>query len=416
MTPRSIQDTLRFLLANFPVVAVLGARQVGKTTLVHAALPQAKVFDLERVADRQRIQDDADLLLGEVACPVIFDEAQLAPGLFAAMRVAVDAKRSQKGQYLITGSSSPQLLRHLSESLAGRVAMLTLEPLMWHECINDQDFQGISFESNLATLLLDHSDDAHAWLKLPARWSKAQLQEMCFYGGYPELWQKPHNLRLYRLWMENYIQTYVERDIRALFPQLKLEAYQRFIQMLAFSSGQQLNQAQFARSLDVSQPTIKHYFDIVEGTFLWRSLSSHAANSHKRLVQMPKGYLRDTGLLNHLLAIPNPDAMKSHPQFGQIWEAFVIQQIANHFNVAGEKFAPTYYRTYNGAEVDLVIKTRQGLIPIEIKANSSTPKNQLKSLEAFVVDHGCPFGLLINNGDEPCRLSDKIIQVPATCW
>lgn len=400
---REVTDAIHYLLANFPAVAILGARQVGKSTVLHQLLPNATFFDLERMSDYQRINDDAGLLLQEVERPIIFDEAQLSSKLFPALRVAIDQHRDKTGQFLISGSSSPQLLKKISESLAGRIAIVELDPLTWHEIE----------ETNTENPLISAFQDPKKLHHLKPNFDKQTLLKRCFNGGYPEPVIKSQDKKYFKLWMENYLKTYVERDIRSLFPQLNLDVYKRFVQMLAFSSGNIINASKFARSLDVSQPTIKHYLDIIEGTFIWRKIPSYQKNAQKRIVKMPKGYIRDTGLINYLLRIHDENDMKGHPQFGQIWESFISEQLIRHFNNNLESINYYYYRTQNQAEVDLILETDHGLIPIEIKAGSVTPKKQLIALETFIKEHDCAFGLVINNGDEVYKLSQKVYQLPA---
>ncbi|MBJ6609483.1 MAG: ATP-binding protein [Candidatus Thiothrix moscowensis] len=402
---RDMQQSIHYLLQHFPAVVVLGARQVGKSTLLRHTLPDAAFFDLERDSDFQRINDDPALLLQETNRPIIFDEAQLSASLFRALRVAIDQQRDQAGQFLLSGSSSPHLLRHISETLAGRVAMVELDGLMWHEVLGRQG-------NNLLAALAKPA----LFRDLKPVTNKQELLSLCLHGGYPEPVLKRADKKLFRLWMENYLKTYVERDIRALFPQLNLDAYKRFVQMLAFASGDMINSSNFARSLDVSQPTIKNYLAIVEGTFLWRQIPSYQKNASKRLVKMPKGHLRDTGLINYLLRIQSEDDMKAHPQFGRIWETFVIEQLIRHFRNGLENASFYYYRTQHQAEIDLIIETDDGLIPVEIKAGSVTAKRQLAALEQFIQEYRCPYGLVINNGDEVFKLSDAVYQVPAIYW
>ncbi len=400
---RSIKTSIEFLLQHFPAVVILGARQVGKSTLTQQVLPNATFFDLERDRDYQRINDDPALLLQEINPPIVFDEAQLSPQLFSSLRVAIDQNRDQPGQFLLSGSSSPELLKNVSETLAGRVAIVQLDPFDWHE------IDGTPASGELLEALIK----PERLLELPERFDKQQLLSLCLYGGYPEPVLKKDDRRFYRLWMENYLKTYIERDIRVLFPQLNIDAYKRFIQMLAFSSGDIINASSFARSLGVSQTTVKNYLDIVEGTFLWRRIPSWQKNVNKRIVKTPKGHLRDTGLINYMLRIQDESDMKAHPQFGKIWETFVAEQLIRQFTNQLERLDYYYYRTQNQAEVDLILETESGLIPIEIKAGSITAKRQLKALEAFIEEHNCAYGLVVNNGDEVYKLSPKIYQLPA---
>lgn len=399
---RAISDSVDYLLQHFPAVVVLGARQVGKSTLIRHLLPEAPFFDLERDSDFQRVNDDPGLLLQEINKPVIFDEAQLSPNLFRALRVAIDQQRDHPGQFLLSGSSSPQLLKQISETLAGRVAVVELDPLSWHE-----------IKEGKANDVVAALAEPEQMTELQPLLSRRELLTLCLYGGYPEPVLKYDDGKFYRLWMENYLKTYIERDIRALFPQLNLDAYKRFIQMLAFSSGEMINASNFARSLDVSQPTIRKYFEIVEGTFLWRRIPSYQKNVRKRIVKMPKGHLRDTGLINYFLRLHNSDDMQAHPQFGRIWETFISEQLIRHFKNRIESIDYYYYRTQNQAEVDLILETDDGLIPIEIKAGSVTGKRQIIALEQFIKEHNCRYGVVINNGEEIFKLTPSVYQLPA---
>jgi predicted AAA+ superfamily ATPase len=398
---RNITESINYLLNNFPCVVILGARQVGKSTLLKQILPNASFFDLERDADFQRINNDPELLLQETNRPIIFDEAQISASLFKALRVEIDKNRDQAGQFLLSGSSSPELLKHISETLAGRVAIVELEPFQWQE----------GLKKNYPDLITALSEEE--FQSLQPNFNKRELLELCLYGGYPEPFLKRDDTKFFRLWMENYIKTYVERDIRALFPSLQLDVYKRFVQMLAYASGEIINNSNFARSLDVSQPTIKNYLNIIEGTFLWRKIPSYQKNLTKRIIKMPKGYLRDTGLINYFLRIQTVNDLKSHPQFGRIWEIFISEQLIRHFKNNIENIEYFYYRTHNQAEIDLIIETQTGLIPIEIKSGFSSSKRQIQTLQRFIEEHHCPFGLLINNGDEIFKLSQNIYQLPA---
>ena len=399
---RSVSESIAYLLKNFPCVVILGARQVGKSTLLHHLLPNSSFFDLERTTDYQRINTDPELLLQETSRPLVIDEAQLSPSLFKALRVEIDSNRHQPGQFLLSGSSSPQLLKNISETLAGRVAIVELEPLNWQE--------SLTRDTPNLILALEQPETLKA---LQPNFNKQELLELCLYGGYPEPFLKRHDRKFHRLWMENYVKTYVERDIRALFPTLKLDAYRRFVQMLAYASGEIINASNFARSLDVSQPTIQHYLEIVEGTFLWRKFPSYQKNATKRIVKMPKGQLRDTGLINYFLRLQTTDDLKAHPQFGRIWETFISEQVIRHFKNQLEHIEYYYYRTHNQAEIDLILETSAGIIPIEIKSGFTTSKRQIKTLERFVEEYRCPIGLLINNGDEIFKLSSRVYQLPA---
>ncbi len=403
---RNSLESVRYLLGQFPIVALLGARQVGKSTLMRMIWPNAPLFDLENEQDRQRINQDPAFFLQQHEAPVCFDEAQLSPDLFKALRVAVDQQRHVPGQYLISGSSSPQLLKNISESLAGRVAIYEMGGLMANEAYAQSP-------SSLYECILQKKPEA--LFDLPVRFDTQQLSALCYYGGYPEPFLKRQDAVFHDQWTENYLRTYIDRDIRALFPTLKLNTYHRFMNMLAIHSGQLINANQFANSLDVSQPTIKHYLEIAEGTFLWRSLPSFQKNLGKRLIKMPKGYLRDTGLLCRLLKIHSAEDLMNHPHYGAIWESFIIEQIIQNMKTQLRSFDYYFYRTQHQAEVDFVLSGAFGLVPIEIKTGLKTDSARIKSLLAFMEDYDCPYGLVINNSEQPAYLTPNIIQLPAGC-
>lgn len=298
------------------------------------------------------------------------------------------------------------MLKNISESLAGRIAIYELGGLTFEESCD-------LMPSPVYSMLIEQDIDAIA--KLKPRYTREQLLDLCFNGGYPEHFLKRNDPVFHDQWMENYIRTYIDRDIRALFPNMKLDVYRRFIQMLATTSGQLINANQFAKSLDISQPTIKKYLEIAEGTFLWREVSGYRSNMRKRVIKMPKGHFRDSGLLCRLLNIHSQEAMCDHPHFGQIWENFIIEQLINGLAINLRSFQYYFYRTQHQVEVDLVLEGAFGLIPIEIKAGIRTPTKNLRHLKTFIEEHNCPFGIVINSSEQVEKLAPNIIQLPATC-
>lgn len=399
---RDLTATIKELMKEFPCVALLGARQVGKSTLLKKILPKARYFDLENSNHEAIISRDPLFFLEEQKSPLIIDEAQHCPELFPALRVVIDRDRKNNGRYLISGSSSPHLLKNISESLAGRIAIIEVPCLAWHEALQTK-------KSKFYSILKEPGK----FTTLTKLYKSEQLYELMLYGLYPEAFLKRDKHTSYDTWVENYFKTYIERDVRTLFPGLKLDVYKRFIKMLCFSSGEIINASNFARSLDVSQPTIKSYLEIAEGTFIWRKFNCYSKNTSKRLVKMPRGQLRDTTLVNYLLNINSIDDLRAHPQLGRIWESFVIEQILKNLDSSLIKNNSYFYRTHNQNEIDLVIEGRFGLIPIEIKAGLSNKKDHLITLNNFIEEHKCPYGILINLDNEIRKLSPKIYQVPA---
>jgi predicted AAA+ superfamily ATPase len=403
---RACSDLLGELLSLFPCVAVVGVRQCGKTTLLQSLAEPWRIFDFERVGDFQLISRDPDLFFRLHGDAVALDEAQLLPSIFPALRVAIDADRNRCGRFIITGSSSPELISAISESLAGRVAIIEMGPLSSSESFTEpvSDFYH----------MIQNQDEIDALLDLPNRISLENLHQYWFRGGYPEPWVK-HSPRFTKLWMQNYIQTYVNRDIIALFPALDRQKYQLFVHMLASLSGQMINYAHVARALGVSQPTAKSYFQIAHGTFIWRHIPAFSRHAEKRISKQPKGYVRDAGLLHYMLHLNTLDDLLQHPGMMFSWESMVIETIMRNFNALGVDCTCSHYRTSGGAEVDLILEGEFGLLPIEIKYGQHIQGRQLRSLRDFVREQDCRFGIVVCNIEQVTQLDDQIVAIPFGC-
>jgi len=397
---RNLEHKINDLLAKFPAVVLIGARQVGKSILLKRVLPNAKLFDLEDEQDYQLAENDPMVIFQDYPKPIVFDEAQLSNKLFSALRVEIDRTKAN-GQFLLSGSSSPELLGNISETLAGRVAIIEIPCLDYSE----------SFSTNKSALVESFSS-IDKIKQLEAVNVIDDIFESCLYGGYPQPFLLRRDLDYFDAWFNNYFKTYIDRDVRALFPTLKLDSFKKFIRMMARSNGEITNYSDYARSLDVSQPTIKKYFEIADGTFIWRIQPSYTKNSKKTVIKMPKGHFRDSGLLCYLLNINTIDELKNHPHFGRIWESFVIEQMIKMMNLFHSKYDFYYFRTKSKAEIDLILEGRFGLIPIEIKSGINTSQKQIISLKNFVTENNCPFAIVINRGNEIKMLAKDVIQVP----
>jgi len=406
MKQRHYGQLLEELLEFFPCVALLGVRQCGKTTLLQQLPEDWKILDLEKNSDYDLVARDPDLFLRLHPDKVALDESQLLPPLFSALRVAIDSNRNVSGRYIITGSSSPELIKSISESLAGRVAIMEIAPLSIGEAYEQSSndfYQLISERCSLNELLSLKTDKS--------------LDEISYYwlhGGYPEPWVK-NNSRFRKLWLQNYLHTYIERDIIRLFPGLNREKYRMFIQMLGHLSGSIINYSDVARTLGISQPTVREYFQIAHGTFIWRHIPAYEKNVTKRIVKHPKGYIRDTGLLHFILHLNDLDMLLSHPQMGHSWESMVIENLLRELNCLGVHYDYYHYRTGGGAEIDLILEGEFGLIPIEIKYNQRTNQRNLRALRDFIEEHNCRYGIVINNDEQVRQYDEKIIGIPFAC-
>jgi hypothetical protein len=339
MLRRLLEPSLLASLKRFPVVGLVGARQCGKTTLARAVarkLGRAVYLDLERPSDAARLTDP-ELFLEPLADRlVIIDEIQRQPGLFPVLRSLVDARR-RSGRFLVLGSASPALARQASESLAGRIVYHELAPFTLAE---------------VATLR--RGGTLHLWNR----------------GGFPGSLLAASNPRSFA-WREAYIATHLQRDLPELGVRIPAAALRRFWEMLAHFHGQLWNASKIAASLGVTAPTVKHYLDTLQDTFMVRTVSPFAANLKKRLVKSPKVYLRDSGLLHALLRIGTADDLLGHPIAGASWEGWVIEQA---LAADGGRSGAYFYRSAAGAEIDLVLeRPRARRLAFEIKL-ASAPK------------------------------------------
>ena len=402
---RHYTTLLEELLRLFPCVAIVGVRQCGKTTLLQQFAKSWRLYDLEKSADMEIISRDPDLFFRLNPNHIAIDEAQMLPEVFSALRVAIDSDRNKPGRFIITGSSSPELLKSISESLAGRIAVIEMAPFCMSEAIGQP-------VSKIYQLITD-KHPVKEYFDLPPQNNLQQIHRYWFEGGYPEPWIK-ENTRFRKLWLQNYIQTYLERDILRLFPGLDRQKYRLFLQMLSNFSGRVINYSDVARTLGVSQPTAREYFQIAHGTFVWRHIPPYEKNAAKRVIKHPKGYLRDTGLLHHLLHLQKIDDLLLHPGMGNSWESLIIENLLRNLNALGISYDYYYYRTGGGAEVDLILEGDFGLIPIEIKYSQKVTLKELRGIRDFIRERNCHYGIVVNNSEKVELLEENLIIVPAT--
>lgn len=405
---RNLSLRLEKLLNQFPAICILGARQVGKTTLSRQIKPHWKYFDFQKPSDRDRILADPEWFFKENPSNLILDEAQTQPVILEILRGVIDENRQLKGRFIITGSSSPELLKHISESLAGRVAVIELGTLKANE-IAEQPISDF-YQWFTQPLTTWQPKDLHITTPpLP----RHILETAWFFGGYPEI-ILAKDIESRNNWFEFYERSYLYRDIAALFPALDKENFQRFLRALAHLSGTILNKAQFARDIEIGQTSINKYLSIAEGTFLWRQQLSFEHNNYKSLIKMPKGHLTDSGLLHYLTAMHNLDYLKQHPLVGRSFEGFIIEEIIKGLSTLSiGSWRPYHYRTKHGAEIDLILEGQFGLLPIEIKYGIHIELKRLKALDHFIQTESLPFGIVINQADTIEWLNPRILQIPA---
>lgn len=406
---RFLGQKIHTLMELFPAVAVIGPRQCGKSTLVQTVCPDWKYYDLERPDDYQLITGDPLGFFSRHRENIIIDEAQHFPDLFKVLRGIIDQDRNACGRFLLTGSSSPEIVKGLSESLAGRIATIELWPFKMAEF----------YETPLSpvyNLLTDTSTSIEDLAGLKTQININQVYDHWLLGGYPEPRIKGQKTPVFHgLWMDEYFADYIRRDIQRLFPRLNTHTFRLFIQSLSFHSGSIINQSSIARALEVSSVTAKEYLEILHNTFIWRNLRSFEKNTLKKIQKMPKGFFRDQGILHHLLKVDEVDRLLLHPAAGTSFESFVIEEIIRGFQCTlqpGIDF--NFYRTRDKSEIDLIIDGPFGFIPIEIKLGTKVTQRMLGPLKTFLKETGSKFGILVNNSEKIELLADNIIQIPAT--
>jgi len=268
-------------------------------------------------------------------------------------------------------------------------------------------------DSFLQRLLVRQAQPAELIENLKPRGELSLAHDYWFRGGFPEPWLNPGD-RFRANWIEQYLQTYLYRDVKRLFPGQDDARFRRFLEMLGGLSGRILNYADVARALGVSQPTARDYFAIAHGTFVWRTVPACTRDAVKRVVKHPRGYLRDSGLLHALLRVPDADALMSHPQRGASWEGMVVEELLRQLAALGAAHDYSYYRTGAGAEVDLIVEGSFGRVAIEIKHGSSVDSRQLRPLRDFVTGHQARLGVVVNNDTVPRQYDDNLIGLPFT--
>jgi uncharacterized protein len=367
MITRRLRPYIEDRLKQMPAVVLLGPRQVGKTTLARniasrKAKSSALYLDLERPVDQRRLNDADTFLRAQAGKLVVIDEIHRAPSLFETLRGIIDERRSaaeRSGHFLLLGSAAIELMRQASETLAGRVAYINLGPI-----------DALEFPSQVG-------DTDRLWLR----------------GGFPDSVLAASDAASLN-WRRDFIRSYLERDVPMFAPRMPAETIGRLWTMLAHAQGTPLNQARLASSLGVGSPAVGRYIDLLVDLLLVRRLRPWAGNVGKRLVRTPKTYIRDSGLTHALLDIETWEDVLGHPVAGASWEGFVIE---NLIAAAGERRTPYYYRTEDGAEIDLLFE-RAGKpeIAIEIKRSSAptlsrgfhNARDALKVKESYLVHSG----------------------------
>lgn len=389
--PRTLGVTLLQVVEQYPVVYLTGPRQSGKTTLAQHVLPGYRYLSLEQPRTRDEAVNDPERFLSRVAkgAPgVILDEVQRAPELFSYLQGFVDARRG--GPFVLTGSQNFLLSQSITQSLAGRVAVLELLPFSLAELQRREALKPRDYESSLA--------DA----ALPQRPSGLDLDELLFTGLLPPIYDRglPPTT-----WLDGYVTTYVERDVRQVAAVGDLADFQRFMSLCAGRVGQLLNHAALAEDAGIDRKTARRWLSVLQASYVVTVLSPHYVNFSRRLIKTPKLYFLDTGLVCNLLGITAVEQLRTHPLRGAIFENLVISELLKVWRHNGERPHLYFWRDRTGREVDALLDFPGTRVPLEAKAGETLSRSFFKGLgfyHALQQEAGSPSGVAANAAaDEP---------------
>jgi predicted AAA+ superfamily ATPase len=382
MIHRHLERKLRSAAGQYPVVLLTGPRQSGKTTLVQAVFPDHRYVSLEDPDQRAFATEDPRGFLGQFEQAVVLDEAQRTPDLFSYLQGLVD-RTDKPRQFILTGSQNFLLMERISQSLAGRCAVLHLLPFIRSEL---KGRRGL----DLARLGKAVPGGRPA--------TEDDLFEVLFTGSYPRIYDKkltPQD------WLANYYLTYLERDVRQLLNVGDLEAFGRFVRLCAGRSGQLLNLSSLAADGGISVTTTKRWVSLLETSFLLFLLRPHHRSFNKRLVKAPKLYFLDTGLLCYLLRIQSPEQLTTHAARGAVFESWVVSELLKNYHNRGATPDLCFWRDSTGHEIDLLLEQGQELVPIEVKSGQTFASDYLQGLTYWrsLPDQGHARAALVYGGD-----------------
>lgn len=378
---RKIMAVLKQRLMQFPVAVLVGPRQSGKTTLLEGLNQQYDYTNLESPDELERLQiDPRGILSRRRKHGLIIDEAQKYPDAFSYIQTITD-KNKKKGEFILSGSQNFLLNQQITQSLAGRAALLELLPLTYDEYLTHKNMQPL---------------DVWTWL---------------FQGGYPRPYQDDIPTRV---WMDTYIRTYLERDVRDLLQIKDLNLFQKFLRLCAGRHGQLFNASQVAIDCGISHTTVSHWLSILEASYIVFRLQPYHNNFNKRLTKTPKLYFYDSGLVCYLLGITSPDQLNIHAMRGAIFEGYVISEIKKNIFNKGESNTLYFWRDSNGVEIDCIYENKGKTLAIEVKSTTTIRKDLFKQLQTWqkISNTSANCSCLVYAGDD----SDELLGMPIVPW
>lgn len=390
----------------FKVIFLVGARQVGKSSLLEHLYPSIRFFVFDPIQDIYNVREDPDLFLNNFKPPLILDEVQFVPEVLPSLKRKVDLS-SKKGQYFLTGSQQMAILKNVSESLAGRVAMIKIGIMTPQEI-----YSNFNPEKNWFLKYLKNPDsfykDDYSFIK-----NCPSVYEAIWRGGMPGTIELPN--KALNIYFSSYLQTYVERDVRLIENISDLALFGRFISLVSALTSQEINYSQLGREIGISPSTAQRWLNLLIYSYQWQALPAYSNNSLKRISGKAKGIITDTGFACYLQRISSPDSLAGHPMLGALFETYCFNMIKN-FSCALDA-EPNFYhwRTISGAEVDIIAEIDGKFYPIEIKCKSFVNKHDTRGIGAFKEAYprlNIQKGIIIYAGNECYPVSENVIAVP----
>ncbi len=410
--PRLIEKKIEGYFDVFSVVSIIGPRQCGKSTLLEHYSKKDKskwqYFNLDLRTIRSKVEADPDLFVRDFDSNVIIDEAQKVPDLFHALKSLVDKKFPHK--ILLSGSTNFLMLESISESMSGRIGILEMLPFSLAERLEYKS-------NNLVNLLLESQDANTAFKKLNKLEGieESKIFDFILKGGFPKI----HELKSSEaidIWFQNYLTTYIDKDVRDIANINDLESFQHVYKLLAYQTANLLNFSNISGDIGLDIKTVKKFFSILEMTYHYKKLFSFRENFKDKITKTPKLFSIDTGILNHLLNNNTKDEMMNSGHWSHILETWVFSELHKQVKNSNPKKEIFFYRTRNDSEIDFILQEGKKLIPIEVKSGSQVKPMQLRSIKAFIDDYSkkfeIPFGIVFHRADEVSWLAENILGLP----